>query len=288
VFTVETLEHLRRGGRIGGAQAFLGGLLDMKPSWSWRRRVEPVGACARRPSSVPTSSTKAGALGGPVHLATQHAAAPQRPPPCRSRKRPERYRVHHGRSQPTVATHTGPGTWAWPVFRGKSMDPLTSAPGPQRRNSQPAGRWLLAGVDRTAAAGAAPRPTARAAGCCTWPAGCHAMPPVARAPVHRRTAPQLDGRGCRRHPPAENRACRGMAGVGGAVYLPSLGIVTSRTAQVVTRRVGPWAKGRRAAPSAGERRAIRLTPAPGRGAGRLLRGYAIMLPAVVIGEIDNG
>jgi DegV family protein with EDD domain len=31
LFTVETLEYLRRGGRIGGAQALLGSMLDIKP-----------------------------------------------------------------------------------------------------------------------------------------------------------------------------------------------------------------------------------------------------------------
>jgi DegV family protein with EDD domain len=31
VFTVETLEYLRRGGRIGGARAFLGSVLNIKP-----------------------------------------------------------------------------------------------------------------------------------------------------------------------------------------------------------------------------------------------------------------
>jgi len=30
-FAVDTLEYLRRGGRIGGAQAFLGTLLNVKP-----------------------------------------------------------------------------------------------------------------------------------------------------------------------------------------------------------------------------------------------------------------
>lgn len=40
---------------------------------------------------------------------------------------------------------------------------------------------------------------------------------------------------------------RWVAGIGGAVALLGLGIVTYRTAQAVTSKVGPWAKGRVAA-----------------------------------------
>ena len=44
LFTVETLEYLRRGGRIGGAQALLGSMLDIKPLLEMREgRIEPAG-----------------------------------------------------------------------------------------------------------------------------------------------------------------------------------------------------------------------------------------------------
>ena len=43
LFTVETLEYLRRGGRIGGARALLGSMLDIKPILETREgRIEPV------------------------------------------------------------------------------------------------------------------------------------------------------------------------------------------------------------------------------------------------------
>jgi DegV family protein with EDD domain len=43
LFTVETLEYLRRGGRIGGARALLGSMLDIKPILELRDGViEPV------------------------------------------------------------------------------------------------------------------------------------------------------------------------------------------------------------------------------------------------------
>ena len=31
IFTVDSLDHLKRGGRISSAQAFVGGLLNIKP-----------------------------------------------------------------------------------------------------------------------------------------------------------------------------------------------------------------------------------------------------------------
>lgn len=44
LFTVETLEYLRRGGRIGGARALLGSMLDVKPILEMEGgSIEPVG-----------------------------------------------------------------------------------------------------------------------------------------------------------------------------------------------------------------------------------------------------
>ena len=44
LFTVETLEYLRRGGRIGGARALLGSMLDVKPILEMEHgSIEPVG-----------------------------------------------------------------------------------------------------------------------------------------------------------------------------------------------------------------------------------------------------
>ncbi|MEA2156404.1 MAG: fatty acid kinase fatty acid binding subunit [Solirubrobacteraceae bacterium] len=41
-FSLDTLEYLRRGGRIGGAQAWLGGALKIKPILSLESTIEPV------------------------------------------------------------------------------------------------------------------------------------------------------------------------------------------------------------------------------------------------------
>ena len=41
-FALDTLEYLRRGGRVGGAQAWLGGALKIKPILSLKSEIEPV------------------------------------------------------------------------------------------------------------------------------------------------------------------------------------------------------------------------------------------------------
>jgi len=42
LFAVETLEYLRRGGRIGGAQAWIGSALKIKPILSINREILPI------------------------------------------------------------------------------------------------------------------------------------------------------------------------------------------------------------------------------------------------------
>jgi DegV family protein with EDD domain len=42
IFAVDTLEYLRRGGRIGGAQAWIGSALKIKPILSINREIQPI------------------------------------------------------------------------------------------------------------------------------------------------------------------------------------------------------------------------------------------------------
>jgi DegV family protein with EDD domain len=116
VFTVETLEFLRRGGRIGGAQAFVGGLLDMKPILELRDgRVEPVERVRSKRKAVERVldiiAEKAGGK-SPIRLATIHAAAPQEAQALldAAKKRLGAIETIMADASPTVATHTGPGT----------------------------------------------------------------------------------------------------------------------------------------------------------------------------------
>jgi DegV family protein with EDD domain len=53
LFTVETLEFLRRGGRIGGARALLGSMLDIKPVLEIKEGViEPVARVRTYPRAI--------------------------------------------------------------------------------------------------------------------------------------------------------------------------------------------------------------------------------------------
>jgi DegV family protein with EDD domain len=53
LFTVDTLEYLRKGGRIGGAQALLGSMLSIKPVITVRDgAVEPVGKVRTRSKAL--------------------------------------------------------------------------------------------------------------------------------------------------------------------------------------------------------------------------------------------
>jgi len=116
VFTVETLDFLRRGGRIGGAQAFLGSLLDMKPILDLRDgRVEPIERVRTKKKAVERVMEiiiQRADSQRPVRLATLHAAAPQEAAALL-----EAARLRLGAEEallcevsPTVATHAGPGT----------------------------------------------------------------------------------------------------------------------------------------------------------------------------------
>jgi DegV family protein with EDD domain len=116
LFTVDTLEYLRRGGRIGRAKAWAGNLLHVKPLLTIQREVVPlkrvrgnqkamqffVDEFTARTTDVPT-----------LHVGIAHADAPER-------ARQLEKMVRHERPQATidlitdlgavVGTHAGPGT----------------------------------------------------------------------------------------------------------------------------------------------------------------------------------
>jgi DegV family protein with EDD domain len=116
VFTVETLEFLRRGGRIGGAAAFMGSLLDMKPILDLRDgRVEPVERVRTKKKAVERVLeiiTERANSHRPVRLATLHAAAPEEAAALLeiAKRRLGAEEALLCEVSPTVAVHAGPGT----------------------------------------------------------------------------------------------------------------------------------------------------------------------------------
>jgi DegV family protein with EDD domain len=116
LFVVETLEFMRRGGRIGGAQAFLGTLLSIKPLLGMHEgAIEAVERIRRKHVAVDrmidlTEERIAGRT--PLQLAASHAdadaeaeellaAASARMNPVRTLCRP---------LSPVIGSHVGPGT----------------------------------------------------------------------------------------------------------------------------------------------------------------------------------
>jgi DegV family protein with EDD domain len=81
LFTVETLEFLRRGGRIGGARAMLGSMLDVKPVLEIRGGViEPVARVRTYPRAIDRvveEFSRAAASWGGAELIVAHADRPK-------------------------------------------------------------------------------------------------------------------------------------------------------------------------------------------------------------------
>ena len=111
---VDTLENLAKGGRIGGAQAFLGGLLNIKPILQVKEgRVEPMERVRTRRKAmerlveIAAEATK----GKRCQIAVGHAQAPEDAATL-SKLIHEKMDVaeeFNSELGPVLATHTGPG-----------------------------------------------------------------------------------------------------------------------------------------------------------------------------------
>jgi len=116
VFSVDTLEYLQRGGRIGRAQAMVGGVLGLRPILTLRDgEVEPLRKVrgARRARAEFERFLVEHAGPGSVHVAVVHADAPE---PAEQLVEMARRAVPHavidhvGELGAVVGTHGGPGT----------------------------------------------------------------------------------------------------------------------------------------------------------------------------------
>ena len=115
-FAVDTLEFLHRGGRIGGAQRFLGTMLNMKPILAIQDgRVEGIDRIRTKNKAhdrVLELVTEKVAGRTPVRLATLHANAAEDARALLTRAEQALNPVESIFTEvsPTVGTHAGPGT----------------------------------------------------------------------------------------------------------------------------------------------------------------------------------
>ena len=123
LFYVDTLEHLRRGGRIGAASALLGAALAVKPLLHVvDGRIAPrekVRTTARALSRLVELAVIA-AEGSDVDAAVHHLAAPDRAASLAEQLRaalPDLHDLHVSEIGAVVGAHVGPGALAVVVSR---------------------------------------------------------------------------------------------------------------------------------------------------------------------------
>lgn len=111
---VDTLEYLQRGGRIGGAQAFLGTLLNVKPILQVKEgRIEPLERVRTRRRAMERLAELGAeySRGKPTQIAVGHAQAPEDARLLSKMVREKMNVVEEFESDlgPVISTHTGPG-----------------------------------------------------------------------------------------------------------------------------------------------------------------------------------
>lgn len=129
IFLLDTLEYLKRGGRIGKAQAWLGTMFNVKPILEIAHaRVEPLervrsrkAGLARLLELLQTPPTTNGPrLGdGPLHVAILHARAPEAAQQLENEIR-ARFNIAElvkAEIGPTIAVHTGPDALGLAFYR---------------------------------------------------------------------------------------------------------------------------------------------------------------------------
>jgi DegV family protein with EDD domain len=108
----DTLEYLRRGGRIGRAQAFLGSLLSINPLITLRDGVvEPAGRTRSRAKAIDRLYEFAAGYAKIEEMAVENTACPGDAEALVERLGDiyPKERIHRSRMSPVIGTHTGPG-----------------------------------------------------------------------------------------------------------------------------------------------------------------------------------
>ncbi|MEA3345298.1 MAG: DegV family protein [Chloroflexota bacterium] len=120
LITMDTLEYLRRGGRIGEVQALLGSVLRIKPLIQLRTdkgRLEPLGRSHTRSRALRDLVNHMARVVGdrPVHVAVHQGACKPEEVEWLTQAVEERFdcrELYQTGITPVIGTHTGPGTLA--------------------------------------------------------------------------------------------------------------------------------------------------------------------------------
>ena len=128
LFAVDTLEYLRRGGRIGSAQAWIGSALKIKPILTIDDEVRPVERVRTSARAVDrlVRELRDQRAGGADVFVIQHVQAPEV-----AERIAERGREIYGRGPefvselgPVMGTHTGPGLVGVTGLPSKLLGPV--------------------------------------------------------------------------------------------------------------------------------------------------------------------
>ena len=108
----DTLEYLRKGGRIGRAQAFLGSMLKINPIIALKNGVvEPAGRTRSRSKAIDLLYDFAAGYSLIEEMAVENTACPDEAEALVERLGAifPKERIHRSRMTPVIGTHTGPG-----------------------------------------------------------------------------------------------------------------------------------------------------------------------------------
>ncbi|MSQ33620.1 MAG: DegV family protein [Dehalococcoidia bacterium] len=129
IFAVlDTLEYLQRGGRIGRAQAFLGGVLKVKPMITIEGgEVHPLERPRSTAKAVERLLARVAALGALRRLGVTHSTVPEVADTLAQRLAPvvASGRLVRGRFGPVLGVHVGPGAFGVAVL---PETPLATSP----------------------------------------------------------------------------------------------------------------------------------------------------------------
>ena len=108
----DTLEYLRRGGRIGRAGAFLGSMLKINPILTLKDGlVEPAGKTRSRAKAIDHLYDFAASYANIEEMAVENTACPDEAEVLVERLGAifPKERIYRSRMTPAIGTHTGPG-----------------------------------------------------------------------------------------------------------------------------------------------------------------------------------